>query len=169
MYGTLIGTILYIIGRLFGAFQTGFKFMLPTTGILHADVAQMGWLIIPRMMALGALQLQLLLIDRLGSGLGKRSGRHQSVCQQLNPLFPVLPASPSRNRFSPLLGGRMPKAKKQFWNYVQKDLDELWPHHSRRHCDGSAHLCCRMDAAFASRLSAAFSGSAHDLRTRCAV
>jgi peptidoglycan biosynthesis protein MviN/MurJ (putative lipid II flippase) len=32
----------------------------------------MGWLILPRMAALGALQLQLLLLDRLASGLGTR-------------------------------------------------------------------------------------------------
>lgn len=70
MYGTVIGTAAYIMGRLYGAYKSGFRFMLPTTGFLHADVAEMGWLIIPRMMALGALQLQLLLIDRLGSGLG---------------------------------------------------------------------------------------------------
>jgi peptidoglycan biosynthesis protein MviN/MurJ (putative lipid II flippase) len=69
IYGTLIGTVAYVVIRLIGVFRVGFRFRVPR-GIVHPEWKQMGWLIIPRMGALGALQLQLLLLDRLGSGLG---------------------------------------------------------------------------------------------------
>ncbi|HRH93664.1 MAG TPA: lipid II flippase MurJ, partial [Candidatus Peribacteria bacterium] len=69
IYGTLIGTIVYVIVRLLGVMKAGFRFRVPH-GVIHPEWKQMGWLIIPRMGALGALQLQLLLLDRLGSGLG---------------------------------------------------------------------------------------------------
>ncbi len=69
IYGTLIGTIAYLAVRFAGVVRAGFRFRVPK-GIIHPEWKQMGWLIIPRMGALGALQLQLLLLDRLGSGLG---------------------------------------------------------------------------------------------------
>ncbi len=70
MVGTVIGTIIYVIVRYFGVRKHGFHFSLGSDGILHGDLKQMGFLIVPRMAALGALQLQLLLLDRLASGLG---------------------------------------------------------------------------------------------------
>jgi putative peptidoglycan lipid II flippase len=71
MLGTLMGALAYVAFRLVGVARAGFRFQLPR-GILHHEFRQMGWLIIPRMGALGALQLQLLLIDRLASGMDKQ-------------------------------------------------------------------------------------------------
>ncbi len=68
--GTLIGTVLYVGLRLWSIAKAGFSFRMPEGGWLHRELKDMGWLIIPRMAALGALQLQLLLLDRLASGLG---------------------------------------------------------------------------------------------------
>jgi putative peptidoglycan lipid II flippase len=67
--GMLTGTILYVALRLVGAWKTGFRFTLGGGGLLHAELRDMGLLILPRMVAVGALQLQLLLLDRLASGL----------------------------------------------------------------------------------------------------
>ena len=67
--GTVIGTVVYTLVRLFGVFKSGFRFSLGKEGVLHGELKQMGFLILPRMVALGALQLQLLLLDRLASGL----------------------------------------------------------------------------------------------------
>ncbi len=67
--GTLIGTVLYVLLRLVAIRRAGFFFTLSRTSIVHADLHEMGLLIIPRMAALGALQLQLLLLDRMASGL----------------------------------------------------------------------------------------------------
>lgn len=70
MIGTVIGTVIYTIIRFIAAAKSGFRFDLGADGVLHGELKHMGLLIIPRMAALGALQLQLLLLDRLGSGLG---------------------------------------------------------------------------------------------------
>ncbi len=67
--GTLLGTVIYLIVRLIGAKNAGFKFSSLSEDLLHPELRQMGFLILPRMAALGALQLQLLLLDRLASGL----------------------------------------------------------------------------------------------------
>ncbi len=72
IYGTLIGTVLYVIIRYYAILRQGFKFLLPKESFLHGDLRHMGILIIPRMIALGALQVQLLMLDRLASGLGTR-------------------------------------------------------------------------------------------------
>ncbi len=70
MVGTVIGTMVYTVIRLVAASKSGFRFSLGTDGMLHGELKHMGLLILPRMAALGALQLQLLLLDRLASGLG---------------------------------------------------------------------------------------------------
>lgn len=71
IYGTLGGTVLYVLIRFGGVLHAGFLFGIERGRILHREFRQMGILILPRMAALGALQLQLLLLDRLASGLGK--------------------------------------------------------------------------------------------------
>lgn len=66
MLGTLIGAIVYVILRLLGSMYAGFRFH----GVLwHPDLKQMGWLMLPRMLALGALQCELLFFDKLASML----------------------------------------------------------------------------------------------------
>ncbi len=71
MAGTVIGTLIYVTLRAVSVVRHGFMPSLGEEGALHSEIRDMGLLIIPRMAALGALQLQLLLLDRLASGLGK--------------------------------------------------------------------------------------------------
>lgn len=71
MVGTVIGTVLYLVLRGIAVLRSGFRFRSGRASLLHGELTHMGLLIIPRMAALGALQLQLLLLDRLASGLGK--------------------------------------------------------------------------------------------------
>lgn len=68
--GTLIGTILYVLLRLAAVLRHGYRLQFTRSNVLHPELLSMGLLVIPRMAALGALQLQLLLLDRLASGLG---------------------------------------------------------------------------------------------------
>ncbi len=70
--GTVIGTVIYTALRAYAVVKSGYRFSIGSSGILHAELKHMGLLILPRMAALGALQLQLLLLDRLASGLGNR-------------------------------------------------------------------------------------------------
>ncbi len=71
MVGTICGTVIYVVIRCVGIYRIGFRFTLASNGWIHGDIGQMGWLILPRMVALGGLQMQLLLFDRLASGLEK--------------------------------------------------------------------------------------------------
>ncbi|TSC58033.1 MAG: virulence factor [Candidatus Peregrinibacteria bacterium Greene0416_19] len=66
MMGTLAGAILYVALRLCGIVAHGFRFRLT---LWHPDLQEMGILMLPRMLALGALQTQLLFFDRIASGL----------------------------------------------------------------------------------------------------
>ncbi|MDD5751379.1 MAG: lipid II flippase MurJ [Candidatus Peribacteraceae bacterium] len=64
--GTLAGAVLYVLVRLFAVLARGYR---PRFVFWHGDIGAMGILMIPRMLALGALQLELLLFDRVASGL----------------------------------------------------------------------------------------------------
>jgi putative peptidoglycan lipid II flippase len=66
LLGTLIGALIYGIVGCIGAWKSGFRFSL-MGGIVHRDWKTMGWLLLPRMGALGALQCQLLIFDRFAS------------------------------------------------------------------------------------------------------
>lgn len=66
MIGTVGGVIIYIIVRLIGAMHAGFR-LYPV--LWHGDLHRMGVLMLPRMLALGALQLELLVFDSIASGL----------------------------------------------------------------------------------------------------
>lgn len=70
MIGTVTGTLLYLVLRAIAVYRAGFRVKVNRGSLFHGELTHMGILIIPRMAALGALQLQLLLLDRLASGLG---------------------------------------------------------------------------------------------------
>ena len=66
MFGSLLGAFLYTLWR-FGAIQrAGYSLRWAWW---HPDLKEMGILMIPRMLALGALQFELLFFDRIASGL----------------------------------------------------------------------------------------------------
>lgn len=69
MIGTVIGTTIYIAIRAIGVARHGYRPSIGQDGFVHPELRQMGLLIIPRMIALGAIHLQFLLLDRLASGL----------------------------------------------------------------------------------------------------
>lgn len=86
--GTVIGTLVYVVLRFWAAARSGYRAFLPETALLHHELAHMGWLIIPRMAALGALQLQLLLLDRLASGLGTSSVALNQFARNFESVIP---------------------------------------------------------------------------------
>lgn len=69
MYGTIIGTMLYVILRGWAVIRSGYRPHVSLAEFFHPELRHMGILIIPRMAAVGALHVQLLLLDRLASGL----------------------------------------------------------------------------------------------------
>lgn len=69
--GTLGGAVLFVLLRALAVFPFGRGCRLRVVGLFdHSEFWEMGWLMIPRVIALGALQLQLLLFDTLASSLG---------------------------------------------------------------------------------------------------
>lgn len=66
MVGTLMGAIVYVGLRFIGVLLSG---DVPVPRLWHPDLRQMGILMVPRMLALFALQLQLLVFDGLASSL----------------------------------------------------------------------------------------------------
>jgi len=66
MLGTLCGSVLFVALRIWGVSVSGTAVRL---GLWHADIGEMGLLMIPRMVALGALQIQLLFFDKFASSL----------------------------------------------------------------------------------------------------
>lgn len=70
--GTILGTSVYVVIRFLGVLHAGFHLSFNLKTIFHPELTHMGFLILPRMVAVGALQLQLLLLDKLASGLGKQ-------------------------------------------------------------------------------------------------
>lgn len=123
MYGTIIGTIIYIIIRGYGAWKAGFRFALPDKHIVHDDVRQMGWLIIPRMAALGALQLQLLLLDRLGSGLGPQVVATNQFASNFESVIPgIAGIAIAQSVFSLLSQAHAKQDQHSFWRYIRKAI-----------------------------------------------
>ena len=64
IYGTLGGAIVYVVLRMIAIIVWGYK---PQLRLWHPDLKEMGWLMLPRMIALGALQLELLMFDRVAA------------------------------------------------------------------------------------------------------
>ncbi len=66
IYGTLAGAFIYVILRWVAVFMGGGGFGL---ALWHPDLKEMGILMLPRVLSLGAFQVQLLFLDRIASGL----------------------------------------------------------------------------------------------------
>ena len=120
IYGTLCGAIAYVIIRFVGVALAGFR---PHRTLWHPDLSEVGRLMLPRMVALGALQLELLMFDTVASGLESGSvtvnayaRNFQSVVVGIAGIalaqsaFSLLSQSASRREFS------------RFWIYLRKGI-----------------------------------------------
>lgn len=67
MVGTIGGALVYVLFRCLAVLHSGVRIRWT---LWHPDFREMGWLMLPRVLSLGALQLQLLVFDALGSGIG---------------------------------------------------------------------------------------------------
>jgi putative peptidoglycan lipid II flippase len=64
--GTLGGAVFYVLWRLIAIWRLGYRLRWQ---VWHPDLKEMGLLMLPRMAALGILQLELLVFDAVASGL----------------------------------------------------------------------------------------------------
>ncbi|MEQ1849105.1 MAG: lipid II flippase MurJ [Candidatus Peribacteraceae bacterium] len=102
IFGTVLGTFIYVGIRFLAVRKLGYQISLPRFG-LHADLRSMGLLIIPRMLALGAVQLQFLLLDRIASGMGSEFVALNQFARNFESLLPgIVGISLAQAAFSPL-------------------------------------------------------------------
>lgn len=121
--GTLIGTLFYVLFRMIGVVRSGYRIHLHRESILHPDLRQMGLLILPRMGALGALQLQLLLLDRLASGLGTQMVALNQFASNFESVIPgIVGIAIAQSTFSLLSQSAALKDKARLMSHLQKSI-----------------------------------------------
>lgn len=118
--GTLIGAVVYVALRLFGAMHIGYR---PSFVFWHKDLSTMGWLMIPRMLALAALQLQLLLFDTVASHLPAGSVTINSNARNFQSfVVGVIGIALAQSAFALLSESAARKEKERFWLYIRKGV-----------------------------------------------
>ncbi|MEK7218700.1 MAG: lipid II flippase MurJ [Patescibacteria group bacterium] len=65
MAGTIVGASMYVLIRFLAVHMNGVRFRF---SLWHADLKEIGRLMMPRILSLGAFQFQLLFLDRIASG-----------------------------------------------------------------------------------------------------
>jgi putative peptidoglycan lipid II flippase len=118
--GTAAGALLYTIWRFIGVWRCGFRIRSLRW---HPDLHEMGLLMLPRMLALGALQMQLLLFDTIASGIGTGSVTVNYAARNFQGVIVgVAGIALSQSAFS-LLGQTAAKGEMtRFRLYVEKGL-----------------------------------------------
>jgi putative peptidoglycan lipid II flippase len=126
-YGPILGTagggLVYTVWRAIAVYRSGFRFK----GLgWHPDLQEMGILMLPRMFALGALQLQLLFFDTIASGIGTGSVTINYAARNFQGVIVgVAGVALSQSAFS-LLGQAAAKNEmKRFRIYVEKGLSMI--------------------------------------------
>lgn len=123
MLGTILGAIVYVIVRFAGVFVNGYRFAWK---VWHPDIAELGWLMLPRMLALGAIQLELLLFDRLASGLDVGSITINANARNFQSVIVgVAGIALAQSAFSLLSQAAAKKDMKRFWLYLRKGIGML--------------------------------------------
>lgn len=123
MVGTLIGTVCYVVLRLAAALHAGYTFTLPRGRIIDPDLSSMGLLIIPRMVALGALQAEFLLFDRIGSSLSLSAVSLSGFARNFQSVaIGVVGIALAQSAFSPLSQAVARKHLQSFIVYLRKGI-----------------------------------------------
>lgn len=123
MVGTLIGAFTYVLIRAVAALVSGYR---PVARFWHPDLTEMGILMIPRMLALGALQLQLLLFDTIASGLPAGSVTLNAYARNFQSVaVGVAGIALAQSAFSLLSQAAANKEMKRYWIYLRKGTQVL--------------------------------------------
>lgn len=123
MIGTVIGTFVYVLIRGYSVIRAGYHPRLEKGSLLHRELADMGLLVIPRMAALGALQLQLLLLDRLASGLETEMVALNQFARNFESVIPgIVGIAIAQSAFSLLSQSAARSDIPRFKNQLQKSL-----------------------------------------------
>ncbi len=120
MLGTLAGAFIYAVIRFIGAISTGYN---PSLRWWHPDLSKIGWLMVPRMLALAALQLQLLLFDTVASNMPAGSVTINSNARNFESfVVGVIGIALAQSAFAHLSEAAAHKEWSRFWLYMQKGI-----------------------------------------------
>ena len=120
MYGTLIGAIAYVFLRAAAVWYRGYR---PQSTLWHADLGELLQLMWPRMAALGALQLELLLFDTVASGLDAGSVTINAYARNFQAVaVGVAGIALAQSAFSLLSQAAAKKEKQRYYIYLKKGI-----------------------------------------------
>jgi len=101
--------------------RAGAGLLSMTCGLFHPDLRQMGWMMLPRMFALGALQLELLLFDTMASGLPLGSVTVNAYARNFQSVaVGVIGIALAQSAFSPLSLAHAVGDEKRFSSTLRK-------------------------------------------------
>jgi len=123
IYGTLAGAVLYVLLRFAGALGAGYR---PRFACWHPDVREMFVLMLPRMAALGALQLQLLLFDTIASGMDAGAVTVNAYARNFQSVVVgVAGIALAQSAFSPLSQAAARGEWERYWLTMRKGVHVL--------------------------------------------
>lgn len=118
--GTVGGAVLYVFVRLIGIMVAGYRFRLSPW---HPDLSEFYKLMWPRMMALGALQLQLLLFDKVASGLDAGSITINAYARNFQAVAVGLAGiALAQSAYSILSQAAQQGHRGRYWVYLRKGI-----------------------------------------------
>jgi len=119
MFGTIAGALIYTIIRWIACMQNGFRFK--RMKFVHPEIHEMGWLMLPRMAALGILQLELLLFDRVASGLDLGSVTINAYARNFqSAAVGIVGIALAQSAYSLLSQAIARGEVERFWSYLKK-------------------------------------------------
>lgn len=120
MLGTVAGAALYVLVRFAAILHHGFRF---PKKLWHPDLREIGILMLPRMFALGALQMQLLLFDTIASGLDRGSITINAYARNFQSvLVGVVGIALAQSAYSLMSQAAAKGESRRFRIYVEKGL-----------------------------------------------
>lgn len=118
--GTLGGAIVYVIFRFAAVLLSGCSLRL---GLWHPDFPEFGRLMLPRMLALGVLQLQLLFFDGIASGLPAGSLTINAYARNFQAVaVGVAGIALAQSAYSLLSQAIAKQEISRFWIYLRKGV-----------------------------------------------
>ncbi|MCK5019799.1 MAG: hypothetical protein KAS32_22260 [Candidatus Peribacteraceae bacterium] len=120
IFGTLLGSVFYVLLRFFAVIRVGYR---PKLLFWHSDLSEMFWLMLPRVIALGTLQAELLLFDRIASGLEIGSVTINAYARNFQSVvIGVAGVALAQSAFSLLSQAASKSERKRFVIYVKKGI-----------------------------------------------
>ncbi len=118
MYGTCLGAALYSLWRAVAALRLGLRLQ---PRLLHPELLTMGWLMLPRIAALGAWQVEFLLFDSLASHLEAGSITINAYARNFQSVaVGAVGIALAQSAFPLLSQAAAENSLHRFWMYVRK-------------------------------------------------